>query len=165
MARQSRVRRGVLHVVFAGLLLARESVEVFALAPLEPTTGAYFGKASETTRTRVELPFSIPTPLTYTGISGDYYSQTLVQASNSTGLQPVVYDVFVPFPLDLNATEYFELVLPQIASLGAIAMLTIQPFGGFQTVTDSALSQLTDYITQYSQVYFALVPACLLHMA
>ena len=72
------------------------------------------------------------------------------QSTRSAG--QAVYNVFIPIPLDANASVYLQAVLGQIADAGAIAMLTVMPNAGLNAVTVPAVAELAMFIESAQRV-------------
>ena len=114
-----------------GLLLAlllHSSVSAQQSQPLVPEVGAYFG------------------------VSVDLGKDTVASYVSRTGLEPAVYNIFIPLPLDQNATEYLPSVLPQFSEEQAVVMLTVMPSEGLDAVTADAVAELASYILPAQQV-------------
>ena len=106
----------------------------------------------------------VPSVGAYFGVSIDFGEDTVASYVSRVGLEPAVYNIFIPFPLDENATEYLASVLPQIAEEEAIAMLTVMPNDGLDLVTVEAVTELAEYILPAEQVSASAVvrglPSC-----
>ena len=64
----------------------------------------------------------------------------------------MVWNVFVQLPLNSTLTSYMDTILPQIAAVKGIALLTVEPMAGLAAVTTDSVRQLAKYITQYQKV-------------
>ena len=109
-------------------LLLHSSVSAQQSQPLVPEVGAYFG------------------------VSVDLGKDTVASYVSRTGLEPAVYNIFIPLPLDQNATEYLPSVLPQFSEEQAVVMLTVMPSEGLDAVTADAVAELASYILPAQQV-------------
>ena len=72
----------------------------------------------------------------------------------STGVQPVIWNVFMSLPMNATMTDYIQTVLPQIAAVRGVVLLSVEPDRGLAAVTTDAINQLASYITQYEKVIF-----------
>ena len=55
-------------------------------------------------------------------------------------------------PLNATTTAYLQDILPQVAAINAIVLLTVEPDQGLSAVTTEAVQELAEYITTYEQV-------------
>jgi len=62
---------------------------------------------------------------------------------------PASFNLYVNFPLGDNDKGLLNYVLPQIAALNGIAFITVEPWGGLDTCTEQAASDLAILIHQY----------------
>lgn len=69
-----------------------------------------------------------------------------------TGMSPVIWNVFISLPMNATITGYMETVVPQIAAIRGIVLLSVEPDQGLAAVTTTAVQQLADYITKYEKV-------------
>ncbi|MDD5199285.1 MAG: glycosyl hydrolase [Terrimicrobiaceae bacterium] len=95
----------------AGLLFAAHA---FALSPLEPATGCYLG-------------ISAPTPDLLT-----------VDWKTALGLEPATYAIFCEFPLNGGDETDLDALVKRNNLIGAITLITLEPSGGLDTVTQAA---------------------------
>ena len=70
-----------------------------------------------------------------------------------TGMSPVIWNVFISLPMNATITGYMETVVPQIAAIRGIVLLSVEPDQGLAAVTTTAVQQLADYITRYEKVH------------
>ena len=62
---------------------------------------------------------------------------------------PASYNLYVNFPLGDSDKGFLTWVLPQIAALNGIALITVEPWGGLDSCTEQAASDLANLIHQY----------------
>ncbi|KAK9822843.1 hypothetical protein WJX81_002084 [Elliptochloris bilobata] len=67
----------------------------------------------------------------------------------TTGIAPVAYDIFVGLPLDLNDMYWLAEILPQIAKVKAVLVVTLEPSGGLPAVTSASVLQLATVMRAY----------------
>lgn len=101
----------------------------------------------------------VPDVGAYFGVSVDLGKDTVASYVSRTGLEPAVYNLFMPLPLDQNATEFLPYVLPQISEEQAVVMLTVMPNDGLDAVTEDAIAELASYILTAEQVSTAMAAA------
>lgn len=96
-------------------------------APLEPTTGAWFG---------VNLDWENDSPSAYAG---------------RLGRTPAVFVEFAAFPLDDATGERLDAVIDQVADVGGMALLTLEPHGGLEAVNPDAAIDLGERLARYNR--------------
>jgi hypothetical protein len=95
------------------------------LARLEPADGAYFG------------------------LNLDWGSVTAADAAARLGRTPVVWVQFARFPLDDGARANLDAFIEQVAGVGGIALITLEPHDGLAAVTEAAADDLADRLAGY----------------
>ena len=95
----------------------------------------------------------VPANGSYFGVSFDFELDTVESYTERLGFDPAAYNIFIPIPLDDNATVYLADVLLQIADKQAIAMLTVMPSEGLDKVTRNAVTDLAWHIRLAEQVH------------
>lgn len=95
------------------------------LARLEPADGAYFG------------------------LNLDWGSETAVKASQDLGRTPAVWVQFARFPLDDGGRANLDAFIGQVAAVGGIALITLEPRDGLAAVTDAAATDLAALLDGY----------------
>lgn len=83
------------------------------------------------------------------GLNLDWGSQTVAEASATLGRAPAVWVQFAAFPLDDAARTNLDLFIEQVASVGGMAVLTLEPHEGLDAVTDEAAAELADLVAGY----------------
>ena len=83
------------------------------------------------------------------GLNPDWGSETAAEASTSLGRTPAVWVQFARFPLDEAARANLDLFVEQVAEVGGMAVLTLEPHDGLDAVTDVAASELADLLARY----------------
>lgn len=96
-------------------------------ALLEPAAGAWFG---------VNLDWENDSPASYAG---------------RLGRTPAVFVEFAAFPLDDATGERLDAVIDQVADVGGMALLTLEPRGGLEAVTPSVAAALGERLAGYNR--------------
>ncbi|HVM04969.1 MAG TPA: hypothetical protein VM242_07350 [Acidimicrobiales bacterium] len=96
-------------------------------APLEPAAGAWFG---------VNLDWENDSPASYAG---------------RLGRTPAVFVEFAAFPLDDAPGERLDAVIDQVADVGGMALLTLEPRGGLEAVTPAVAAALGERLAGYNR--------------
>jgi hypothetical protein len=104
---------------------SEDSASEPAYARLEPAAGAYFG---------VNLDF--------THDSADAFNERI-------GHTAAVYVQFVRFPLDNQAIDTLDGFIEQVKSQGGMAMVTLEPREGLQTITEGVVNDLAKRVEGY----------------
>ena len=73
----------------------------------------------------------------------------LANYSRSAGWQPASYSLYVNFPLRESDRGLLHHVLPQIAAMKGIALITVEPWGGLEGCSQQAGGDLADLVHQY----------------
>jgi hypothetical protein len=94
-----------------------------------------------------------PAKGTYFGLNLDWGSETARQASDSLGRTPAVWVQFARFPLDAGARANLDAFIQQVASVGGLALITLEPQDGLAAVTDAAANDLADLLAGYWNQY------------
>ena len=97
------------------------------LARLEPADGAYFG------------------------VNLDWGNDTAAAVSERLGVTPAVWVQFVPFPLDDGALANLDAFIDQVAEVGGLALITLEPHDGLASVTDAAAADLAQQLAAYTE--------------
>ena len=69
--------------------------------------------------------------------------------SADSGWNPASYNLYVNYPLQDSDKGFLNFILPQIAQLNAIALITVEPWGGLDSCTEQAAADLADLVHQY----------------
>ena len=86
----------------------------------------------------------------YVGVALDFNQfPTIANYSSAAGWNPASYNLYVNFPLKEGDKGLLNHILPQIAGLNAIALITVEPWGGLDSCTEQAAADLADLIHQY----------------
>ena len=93
-------------------------------ARLQPASGAYFG------------------------LNLDWGNETAAQASDALGHTPAVWVQFANFPMDDGTGANVEAFVEQVASVGGMGLLTLEPNGGLDTVTDQVAADVGDLLAR-----------------
>lgn len=102
------------------------------LALLEPKDGAYFGVTMNNS------------------VSLSSYVQQI-------GLEPVVFGTFTHFPLRTMDIDLLHNFLKQVADMGAIAMITLEPYSGLSAVNDKSCRMLVDLLASYERAGISFI--------
>ena len=100
--------------------------QVPGLARLEPADGAYFG------------------------VNLDWGNDSAAAVSQRLGRTPVVWVQFVAFPLDAGAKANLDAFIDQVASVGGMALITLEPNAGLASVTDAAIADFAALLPRYA---------------
>ena len=95
------------------------------LARLEPEDGAYFG------------------------LNLDWGSETALEATERLGRTPAVWVQFARFPLDAGSRGNLDTFIEQVAEVGGLALITLEPHDGLAAVTEEAAVELADLLAGY----------------
>ena len=79
----------------------------------------------------------------------DWANETAADVSDRLGRTPSVWVQFVAFPLDDGGRGNLDAFVEQIAPLGGIGLITLEPHGGLETVTPGAAAELADLLAAY----------------
>ena len=93
-------------------------------ARLQPASGAYFG------------------------LNLDWGNETAQHASEAFGHTPAVWVQFANFPMDDATRADVETFIEQVAGVGGMALLTLEPHDGLPAVTDEAAADLGDLLAR-----------------
>ena len=86
----------------------------------------------------------------YVGVALDFNQYPgIANYSAAAGWNPASYNLYVNFPLGESDKGLLNFVLPQIAGLNAIALITVEPWGGLDSCTEQAAADLADLVHQY----------------
>ena len=66
-----------------------------------------------------------------------------------SGWNPASYNLYVSFPLKEGDKGLLKAILPQIAGLNAIALITVEPWEGLDSCSEEAAAELADLLHQY----------------
>ena len=85
----------------------------------------------------------------YFGLNLDWGSETAREASDRLGRTPAVWVQFARFPLDPGARANLDAFIAQVAGVGGIALITLEPHDGLAAVTDAAAHDFADLLAGY----------------
>ena len=86
----------------------------------------------------------------YVGVALDFNQYPkITDYSAAAGWHPASYNLYVNFPLKQGDKGLLTYILPQIAGLNAIALITVEPWGGLDSCTEQAAADLADLIHVY----------------
>ena len=85
----------------------------------------------------------------YFGLNLDWGSQTAAEASEALGRTPAVWVQFARFPLDAGGRANLDAFIEQVAAVGGIGLITLEPHDGLATVTDEAAEELAAVLAGY----------------
>jgi hypothetical protein len=97
-------------------------------APLAPASGAWFG---------VNLDWENDSPAAYAG---------------RLGRTPAVFVEFAAFPLDDATGTRLDAVIDQVAAVGGMALLTLEPHNGLDAVTPAVATELGGRLAGYNRL-------------
>jgi hypothetical protein len=125
--------RSILLVVAALTLLLSGACGIFTqkdssgLAKLEPVSGTYFG------------------------VSLDWEHDSAIVFNQRLGKQAAVYVGFFSFPFDSTQSGYLDYFMQQVLEQKGLALITLEPFGGLQTITEAVAQDLGVRLAQYNK--------------
>lgn len=90
---------------------------------------------------------------TYFGLNLDWGSETAREASDRVGRTPAVWVQFARFPLDSGARANLDAFVEQVAGVGGLALMTLEPRDGLAAVTDAAANDVADLLAGYWNRY------------
>jgi hypothetical protein len=94
-----------------------------------------------------------PTSGTYFGLNLDWGSETARDASDRLGRTPAVWVEFARFPLDAGARANLDAFVQQVAGVGGLALITLEPQDGLAAVTTAAANDVADLLAGYWNRY------------
>lgn len=121
------------------------SVAPDASASADASPQASFGPAPTAAPGRARLQ---PASGAYFGLNLDWGNETAQQASDSFGHTPAVWVQFADFPMDGGTRANVEAFIEQVAGVGGMALLTLEPHDGLAAVTDEAAADLGDVLAR-----------------
>jgi hypothetical protein len=93
-----------------------------------------------------------PSNGTYFGMNLDWASDSVAAVTDRLGVTPAVWVQFVAFPLDDGGEANLDAFIEQVAAVGGIALITLEPHGGLASVTPQAAEQLASVLDGNWQV-------------
>jgi hypothetical protein len=88
---------------------------------------------------------------TYFGMNLDWANDTVAAAADRIGATPAVWVQFVAFPLADADRANLDAFIGQVAAVGGIALITLEPHGGLESVTPDAAAELASVLSGYWQ--------------
>ena len=104
-------------------------------------------------RTVTATPILPDGPGAWFGSAFEVHTESVAVYLGRVGISPAILNIFVPLPLDANATAYLRLAIPQINAVKAAVMITATPVYGLAAVTEAAVTELAFFISQAEQVW------------
>jgi hypothetical protein len=83
------------------------------------------------------------------GMNLDWANDSVSAVSERLGATPSVWVQFVSFPLDPAQRANLDGFVEQVAAVGGIALLTLEPHAGLGTVTPDAAAELAEVLNGY----------------
>jgi hypothetical protein len=90
-----------------------------------------------------------PSGTAWFGMNLDWANDSAAQVSERLGRTPSVWVQFVAFPLDEGGRANLDAFVEQIAPMGGIGLVTLEPHGGLETVTPEAAEELAAILRGY----------------
>jgi hypothetical protein len=90
-----------------------------------------------------------PADGTYFGMNLDWANDSVAEVSERLGVTPMVWVQFVAFPLDDGGTANLNTFIEQVAGVGGIGLITLEPNDGLASVTPEAAEQLAALLADY----------------
>lgn len=85
----------------------------------------------------------------YLGLNLDWGTETAAEASQDLGRTPAVWVQFARFPLDGGGRANLDAFIDQVAAIGGIGVITLEPHDGLAAVTDAAATELATLLHGY----------------
>jgi hypothetical protein len=96
------------------------------------------------------LPNLVPPAGTaWFGMNLDWANDSVSDVSERLGATPSVWVQFASFPLDRTQRANLDAFVEQVAAVDGIALLTLEPHGGLETVTPEAAAELAEVLNGY----------------
>ena len=113
-------------------------------ATLTPTPSAAASEAAP------PLPELVPADGTaWFGMNLDWANDSIADVSARLGATPSVWVQFVEFPLDDGGRGNLDSFVEQVAAVGGIGLVTLEPRGGLESVTAAAAEELASLLDAY----------------
>lgn len=90
-----------------------------------------------------------PAGTAWFGLNLDWANDSAAAATERLGAAPSVWVQFVAFPLDAGGIGNLDAFVEQIAPLGGIGLVTLEPHDGLETVTPEAARELAGVLAEY----------------
>ena len=148
--RRSTVRRALRGTAGAVALLALAACS--SPAP-EPTAagGAEAGASGPCTERAAGRARLEPLDGAWFGVNLDWDDDSPEAYGRRLGRTPAVYVEFARFPLDDGSRTHLDAVVADVAKVGGMALLTLEPHDGLAAVTPQAAAALGDLLAGYNR--------------
>jgi hypothetical protein len=100
----------------------------------------------ETGLARLEPEFG-----TYFGVNLDWGNDSAAAVAERLGRTPSVWVQFVEFPLTGGGRQHLDDFADQVAEVEGLALITLEPHEGLETVSDGAIDELADLLAAYGE--------------
>lgn len=90
-----------------------------------------------------------PEGTAYLGLNLDWGAETAAQAAAALGRTPAVWVQFARVPMDAGTRENLDRFIEQVADVGGIALITLEPHDGLDAVTAQEAATLADLLAEY----------------
>lgn len=109
--------------------------------------GAATASAADTAA-NAQPPALIPQTGTWFGIGIDWGADSVASVRSRLGADhtPAVWVQFADFPLTAADRTHLDGFIQQVRSVGGIGLITLEPNGGLETVTETAADDLADQV-------------------
>lgn len=87
----------------------------------------------------------------YFGVVPDFGKYSLSEMSKMLGFTPASYVTFVNFPMSKEDADSLKGFVKQIVPTGGIVMITLEPFGGLEAISDKACQDFAAECAEYEQ--------------
>jgi len=118
-------------------------------APVAPPTVATAAGSPTPRADLAELVRTGPAAGAWVGLNLDWGSETVAQVTERLGRPPATVVSFVPFPLDETASTNLDAAAGQARDVGAVLIVTLEPFDGLDAVTDDVAAGLARRLAAY----------------
>lgn len=138
------------HRLLVLLLLA--CLAACAAATPAPPSASRSASALPTASANAERPLPTLVPpegSAWFGMNLDWANDSVAAASERLGATPSVWVQFAAFPLDPEQRANLDAFVEQVAAVHGIALLTLEPHGGLDTVTPEAAADLASVLNAY----------------
>lgn len=96
------------------------------------------------------LPELVPASGTaWFGMNLDWAQDSVADVSERLGVTPSVWVQFVAFPLDEGGRSNLDAFVEQVAAVDGIGLITLEPNGGLESVTEAAAEELARLLDEY----------------
>ncbi|MGH2379650.1 MAG: glycoside hydrolase family 26 protein, partial [Candidatus Limnocylindria bacterium] len=119
-------------------------------SPAAPTTSAPSPASSAAPAAPAALPDLVPPAgQAWFGMNLDWTNDSVADVTERLGVTPSVWVQFVRFPLDDAGRGNMDAFVEQVAAVGGIGLVTLEPHDGLASVTPAAAAELAAVLDGY----------------